>query len=50
MIAVKGKKEAVTIYTLAGDTDFKKSTEFKNLENKHKKFLKVTSTKNGKFV
>ena len=39
MIAVKGKKEAVTIYTLAGDTDFKKSTEFKNLENKHKKIL-----------
>ena len=39
MIAVKGKKEAVTIFTLAGDTEFKKSSEFKNLEIKHKKIL-----------
>ncbi len=39
MIAVKGKKEAVTIYTLAGDSEFKKSDEFKNLEIKHKKIL-----------
>ena len=30
MIAVKGKKEAVTIFTLAGDSEFKKSSEFKN--------------------
>ena len=39
LIAVKGKKEAVTIFTLAGDEVFKKSSEFKNLESKHKKIL-----------
>ena len=39
LIAVKGKKEAVTIYTLAGDNEFKKSSEFKNLESKHIKIL-----------
>ena len=40
MIAVKGKKEAVTIFTLAGDSEFKKSSEFKNLDTKHKSILK----------
>ena len=39
LIAVKGKKEAVTIFTLAGDEVFKESSEFKNLESKHKKIL-----------
>ena len=39
MIAVKGKKEAVTIFTLAGDSEFKKSSEFKNLDTKHKSIL-----------
>ena len=39
MIAVKGKKEAVTIFTLLGDSIFKQSSEFKNLESKHKKIL-----------
>ena len=37
MIAVKGKKEAVTIFTLLGDSNFKNNSEFKNLETKHKK-------------
>ena len=40
MIAVKGKKEAVTIYTLVGDLEFKNSSEFKNLALKHEKILK----------
>ena len=39
LIAVKGKKEAVTIYTLLGDNEFKESGEFKNLESKHIKIL-----------
>ena len=39
MIAVKGKKEAVTIFTLAGDSDFRETSEFKNLKNKHEKIL-----------
>ena len=39
LIAVKGKKEAVTIYTLAGDNEFKESSEFKKLESKHGKIL-----------
>ena len=39
MIAVKGKKEAVTIFTLAGDLEFKNSTDFKKLEVQHKKIL-----------
>ena len=39
LIAVKGKKEAVTIFTLAGDNEFKDSSEFKNLESKHVKIL-----------
>ena len=39
MIAVKGKKEAVTIFTLLGDFNFKNDSEFKNLETKHKKIL-----------
>ena len=39
LIAVKGKKEAVTIYTLAGDNEFKESSDFKKLESKHGKIL-----------
>ncbi len=39
MIAVKGKKEAVTIFTLAGDSEFKESSEFKSLAIKHNKIL-----------
>ncbi len=39
MIAVKGKKEAVTIFTLVGDSNFKASSEFKNLEKSHIKIL-----------
>ena len=39
MIAVKGKKEAVTIFTLAGDLEFKNSTDFKKLDTLHKKIL-----------
>ena len=39
MIAVKGKKEAVTIFTLLGDSNFKNNSEFKNLETKHKNIL-----------
>ena len=39
MIAVKGKKEAVTIFTLLGDEEFKNNSEFKNLEQKHKIIL-----------
>ncbi len=39
MIAVKGKKEAVTIFTLLGDSTFKNNSEFKNLEIMHKKIL-----------
>ena len=35
----KGKKEAVTIFTLLGDSNFKNNSEFKNLETKHKKIL-----------
>ena len=38
-IAVKGKKEAVTIFTLAGNKEFKESSEFKSLESKHGKIL-----------
>jgi adenylate cyclase len=39
VIAVKGKKEAVTIFTLVGDLNFKDSSEFKNLEKSHIKIL-----------
>ena len=39
MIAVKGKKEAVTIFTLAGDLEFKNSADFKKLDTLHKKVL-----------
>ena len=39
MIAVKGKKEAVTIFTLVGDLNFKNNSDFQNLEKKHKKIL-----------
>ena len=38
-IAVKGKKEAVTIFTLAGNKEFKESSEFKSLESKHGEIL-----------
>ena len=50
MIAVKGKKEAVTIFTLLGDSNFKNNSEFKNLENKHKNILEVILIKDGKIV
>ncbi len=39
MIAVKGKKEAVTIFTLLGDSKFKDSSGFKNLESRHNLIL-----------
>ena len=38
MLAVKGKKEAVSIYCLLGDRG-KESKEFKELEKKHNKIL-----------
>ena len=46
MIAVKGKKEAVSIFTLVGDSKFKDSTEFKNLEKSHIKILNSYFSKN----
>ena len=39
MLAVKGKKEAVSIYCLLGDPVYKESKEFKELEKKHNKIL-----------
>ncbi len=39
MLAVKGKKEAVSIFCLLGDPSFKETKEFKDLELKHKKIL-----------
>ncbi|MAH78852.1 MAG: adenylate/guanylate cyclase domain-containing protein [Rickettsiales bacterium] len=39
-IAVKGKKEAVSIYTLLGNKEFKENSAFKLLETKHKLMLK----------
>ena len=39
MLAVKGKKEAVSIYCLLGDPQYKESSEFKELEKKHNKIL-----------
>ncbi len=39
MIAVKGKKEAVTIYTLAGDATFRETSDFGKLKTKHEKIL-----------
>ncbi len=39
MLAVKGKKEAVSIYCLLGDPQFRESPEFKELEKKHNKVL-----------
>ena len=39
MLAVKGKKEAVSIYCLLGDPEYKESKEFKELEKKHNKIL-----------
>ncbi len=39
MLAVKGKKEAVSIFCLLGDPSFKETNDFKELENKHKKIL-----------
>jgi len=42
-IYVHGKlvtpEEAVTIFTLLGDSNFKNNSEFKNLETKHKNIL-----------
>ena len=35
MLAVKGKKEAVSIYCLLGDPDFRQTKDFKDLESKH---------------
>ncbi len=39
MLAVKGKKEAVSIFCLLGDSSFRDTKDFKELENKHKKIL-----------
>ncbi len=39
MLAVKGKKEAVSIFCLLGDPEFKSSKEFKELESQHKRIL-----------
>ena len=38
-ITVKGKKEAVSIYTLIGDNLLRKSSEFKNLAEQHRDLL-----------
>ena len=39
MLAVKGKKEAVSIFCLLGDSIFKDTQDFKTLEKKHKTIL-----------
>ena len=39
MLAVKGKKEAVSIFCLLGDPSFKNSVDFKKLEKKHKNVM-----------
>ena len=39
MLAVKGKKEAVSIFCLLGNQSFKETKEFKELESKHKEIL-----------
>ena len=39
MLAVKGKKEAVSIFCLLGDPNFKETKDFKDLESKHNKVL-----------
>lgn len=39
MLAVKGKKEAVSIFCLLGDPRFRETQDFKNLQNKHNKIL-----------
>ena len=39
MLAVKGKKEAVSIFCLLGDPNFKETKDFKDLESKHNKIL-----------
>ena len=39
MLAVKGKKEAVSIFCLLGDSTFKETSDFKSLEKKHKTIL-----------
>jgi len=39
MLAVKGKKEAVSIFCLLGDPNFKETKNFKDLESKHNKIL-----------
>ena len=39
LIAVKGKKEAVSIFTLVGDNEILKSRDFQTLKSKHQKIL-----------
>ena len=39
MLAVKGKKEAVSIFCLLGDPSFKETKDFKDLESKHNTIL-----------
>ena len=39
LIAVKGKKEAISIYTLLGDKEMKESADFINLERTHNLML-----------
>tara|TARA_B100000941_G_C28096025_1_gene345955 strand:- start:113 stop:565 length:453 start_codon:yes stop_codon:yes gene_type:complete len=39
LIAVKGKKEAVSIFTLVGDNKILKSKDFQTLKYKHQKIL-----------
>ncbi len=48
MLAVKGKKEAVSIFCLLGDPSFKNSVDFKNLEKKHKNVLNLYFNQNWK--
>ena len=48
MLAVKGKKEAVSIFCLLGDPSFKNSVDFKNLEKKHKNVLNHYFNQNWK--
>ena len=48
MLAVKGKKEAVSIFCLLGDPSFKNSVDFKNLEKKHTNVLNHYFNQNWK--
>ena len=41
LIAVKGKKEAVSIYTLLGNYEMKESDDFKKLQIAHEKMFKL---------